>query len=116
MEDTLDDLTHEASEHGVGVVVMGAPNDYETWEAWAQAERNDPDPSDLNDFLATQVTQEFEDQIMCWFRSVARPQCPGSISYTPSGPGIPGLTAFRTIFRREWPQCTSFSHIQACFG
>ena len=68
LEDTLDDLTHEASEHGIGVVVLSAPDNYETWEVWAEAERNDPDPSDLNDFLATQVTQEFKDQIMRWFR------------------------------------------------
>jgi hypothetical protein len=68
LETRLDDVSGEADKHGVGLVTLSVPENYETWEVWNEAERNDPDPSDVNDFLATQVSQAFKDQITRWFR------------------------------------------------
>jgi hypothetical protein len=68
LQQTLEDLTYEAGQHGVGVVVLSDPDKYETWEVWEEADRNDPDPADVNDFLATQVSQSFKDHITRWFR------------------------------------------------
>jgi hypothetical protein len=68
LEVIVEDIVSEASEHGIGVVIFSDPNNYETWEVRVEATRNDPDPADLNDFLASQVSSNFKDQIQRWFR------------------------------------------------
>ena len=67
-EEIVKEICEEAKRHGVGVVVAGTPNEYETWEEVVEATRNEPDPQRLNDFLAKQVSQEFREQIIKWFR------------------------------------------------
>ena len=64
----LDDIVSEASEHGIGVVTFSAADNYETWEVRVEADRNEPDPADLNDFLASQASSTFKDHIQRWFR------------------------------------------------
>jgi hypothetical protein len=68
IEATLDAVRTEADEHGVGLVAMSNPSDYDTWEFLVDPVRADPDPADLNDFLAAQTTTGFKDQIVHWCR------------------------------------------------
>jgi len=64
----LDDIALEAKRHGIGVIVAGKPDDYETWEELVEAVRYEPDPERLNDFLSQQVSQGFREQISKWFK------------------------------------------------
>lgn len=68
IESTLDDIRAEADEHGVGLITMTNPTDYETWDHLIDPMRNDPDPADLNDFLSAQTSVPFKDQIVHWCR------------------------------------------------
>jgi hypothetical protein len=68
LESALEDLTYQADDHGVGMVVFADPNDYKTWEFLVEADRNEPDPRDLNDFLDTQITESFKEKIRRWLR------------------------------------------------
>lgn len=65
---TIEELSHEAEEHGVGLVAFGAPDDYRTWEFHEEADRNDPDPADINEFIDDQLTDGFKDRITRWLR------------------------------------------------
>jgi len=68
LESAIEDLTYEADQHGVGMVVLADPRDYKTWEFLVEADRNDPDPRDVNDFLDTQISAAFKDKIRRWLR------------------------------------------------
>lgn len=68
LEEILDEIVLEAKRVGVGVIVAGAPDSYDTWEELVEAERHEPEPQRLNDFLAKQVSQGFREQIVKWFR------------------------------------------------
>jgi hypothetical protein len=71
-EDSLrtvtDDICAEAKRHGVGIVIAGTPDDYDTWEEAVEAVRHEPDPERLNEFLAVQMSQGFREQIIKWFK------------------------------------------------
>lgn len=68
METTVEYISEVASQHGIGLVVVVDPRNYETWEWRAEAERNDPDPGDLNEFIATQTGEAFKRELTHWFR------------------------------------------------
>lgn len=68
LEEVLEEVVLEAKRVGVGVIVAGMPNDYETWEEIVEASRHEPEPQRLNDFLSKQVSQGFREQIVKWFR------------------------------------------------
>lgn len=68
LEEVLDEIVLEAKRVGVGVIVAGTPDSYDTWEELVEAERYEPEPQRLNDFLAKQVSQGFREQIVKWFR------------------------------------------------
>jgi len=65
---TLDDVTAEAKQQGVGLIVAEKPDDYDTWDEQVEPVRREPDPVRLNDFLAQQVTQSFRERVMKWLR------------------------------------------------
>lgn len=65
---TIEELSHEAEEHGVGLLVLTAPNDYKTWEFHQEADRNDPDPADIDEFVEDQLTSTLKDRIARWLR------------------------------------------------
>lgn len=52
-----------ARSHGIGLIVAGKPDDYDTWIEWEEAKRVQPDPSWLNDFIKTQLSEETRDKI-----------------------------------------------------
>jgi hypothetical protein len=68
LEGHIDDICAEAKKHGVGVVIAGKPDDYDTWEEVVDAVRADPDPRRLNDFLAKQFTKDQLEQLAKWFK------------------------------------------------
>lgn len=68
LKDTLAALENEANKFGIGIIVADDPNDFETWETLLDAERFEPNPARLNEFIAQQVSKASQDQIVCWFK------------------------------------------------
>ena len=66
--EAIEEITEEAKCHGVGIIVAGDPEKYETWEELVVAKRKEPDPHRLNEFLSKQVSQAFREQIAQWIR------------------------------------------------
>jgi hypothetical protein len=67
-ESVIERLGDDASEHGIGLVVIADPADYDTWNFEVEPSRNDPDPADLDSFIRTQCSEEFKDRIIEWCR------------------------------------------------
>lgn len=68
LEGLIAEIVLEAKRFGVGVIVAAGPGDYDSWEVLAEAVRHEPDPERLNDFLAQQVSQQFRERIIKWFK------------------------------------------------
>lgn len=68
MEDVLDAITEEAKKLGIGVIVIDEPNNFDTWETLLEADRFDPDPARLNEFIARQTSTELRDRVVRWFK------------------------------------------------
>lgn len=51
----IQEVRSVARSHGVGVVIAGEPDDYDTWEEVEEAQRVEPDPEKLNDFIDKQL-------------------------------------------------------------
>lgn len=66
--DLLERLTDEARRHGIGLIVASKPSEYDTWDIIVQAARVEPDPEDLNGFIARQVSSLNRDELAQWFR------------------------------------------------
>ena len=49
--------------HGVGVITMGHPTDWDTWNELEEARRVEPDPDRLDEFISVQVSSEAHDRI-----------------------------------------------------
>lgn len=64
----LEEMASEAKRHGIGLISMGDPADYGTWEELVEAVRHEPDPERMNEFLTQQVSQGFRDQVVRWFK------------------------------------------------
>jgi len=62
------DIEQEAKKFGIGVIIAENPEDHETWEEKVEAQRIEPDPYKLNDFIAQQATPELKDQIEKWVK------------------------------------------------
>lgn len=60
------DIENEAGKFGIGLIVARDPIDYDTWEVLLEAQRIEPDPYKLNDFIAQQVSAELKEQIEKW--------------------------------------------------
>lgn len=52
-----------AQMHGIGVIVVENPDDYETWEEVVPPRREHPDPSLLDRFIREQLSQDAKDKI-----------------------------------------------------
>ncbi|MEJ0040589.1 MAG: hypothetical protein WDO68_31980 [Gammaproteobacteria bacterium] len=70
MKSVLERLICDAQEHGVGLITIENPEDYETWRVEVDPRRANPDPADLNAFIRTQTSVEFKDKILSWCRRV----------------------------------------------
>jgi hypothetical protein len=60
---TIDETCHVGRRHGVGVIVMGDPADFDTWDELEEARRVEPDPQRLDEFIAAQLSPEAHDRI-----------------------------------------------------
>lgn len=67
-EAALEQTRYEARQHGIGVIVAREPGNYETWDEIEDAIRRDPDPDNLNEFIQKQMSQQFKDTLLRWFR------------------------------------------------
>lgn len=52
-----------ARSHGIGLIVADKPDDYDTWDEWEDARRFEPDPSSLDEFIKTQLSESTRDKI-----------------------------------------------------
>lgn len=68
MQSELEAVTEEAKKLGIGVIVVDDPVDFDTWEVLLDADRFEPDPTRLNEFIARQTTPELREQIVRWFK------------------------------------------------
>lgn len=57
-------IERESKKHGIGVIVASDPSDIETWETLIDAEREEPDPGVLNDFINTQISEGTKQDII----------------------------------------------------
>lgn len=57
------EVVSEARRHGVGVIEFSDPGNYETWEETVTADRVEPEPSALNDFIRVQLPDAARRQI-----------------------------------------------------
>lgn len=64
----IDEVVAVAKQHSIGVITFSVADNYDTWEDLVEAERNEPDPRRLNDFLATQFTPDQRERLIKWFR------------------------------------------------
>ncbi len=61
--ETLQTVVGAARGHGVGVVTFSDPADYSTWEELNIAERVEPDPERLNQFVETQLPEQVKTKL-----------------------------------------------------
>lgn len=66
----LDRLCLDSESHGIGLIVVANPDEYETWDFEIEPSRNDPDPADLDLFIRTQTSEKFKDKVLRWCRTV----------------------------------------------
>ena len=68
LEPVITEICSQAKQFGVGVIIASNPSDYDTWEEVVESVRNEPDPERLNDFLSQQVSLQFRETVVRWFR------------------------------------------------
>ena len=66
----LERLCADANDHGIGFVLMKAPKEYGTWDFEVQPTRHEPDPANVDNFIRTQTSDEFKDNILGWCRTL----------------------------------------------
>ena len=64
IDDTLELVEAEAFRHGIGLIIVDDPADYDTWETRIEAEQVPADPADLNSFLTAQLPHEQREQVV----------------------------------------------------
>ena len=68
MGNEIEAVTEEAKKLGIGVIIADDPADFDTWEVLLDADRVEPDPGRLNEFIARQTSPELREQIVRWFK------------------------------------------------
>jgi hypothetical protein len=66
-EDEIEDVQAEAKRHGIGLIVATDLDDYEAWDERLPAERYEPDPYRLNEFVS-KLNLETKEKLNRWFR------------------------------------------------
>jgi hypothetical protein len=65
-EETLDRCVAEAQRFGVGLVVLGSPKDFSTWDFKVDPVRREPDPALLEQFIASQMSEKAKSKLARW--------------------------------------------------
>ena len=68
LEPVITEICSQAKQFGIGVIIASNPSDYDTWDEVVESVRNEPDPERLNDFLSQQVSLQFRETVVRWFR------------------------------------------------
>lgn len=63
LENDIQGIAETARAHGIGVITVGDPAGYQSWEEREQALRVEPDPARLNEFIAGQLSEETREAI-----------------------------------------------------
>ncbi|MDP5227174.1 MULTISPECIES: hypothetical protein [Arthrobacter] len=63
LEDSVRNVRLVARSHGIGVITIQDPADYNTWEELEEAQRVEPDPERLNQFIETQLSEKLRKKI-----------------------------------------------------
>lgn len=64
--DLLEEVVTVGREHGVGVITVEDPTDFDTWDEHVEAEHAQPDPKALDAFIRTQLGAEVKTAIANW--------------------------------------------------
>jgi hypothetical protein len=59
----IDEARRVGRAHGVGIITMGEPTKWETWDELEEARRIEPDPERLDEFVAVQLDRDAQDEI-----------------------------------------------------
>ena len=62
MKPVIEEARRVSRAHGVGVITMGDPAKWETWEELEEARRVEPDPERLDEFIAVQLPRRAQDE------------------------------------------------------
>jgi hypothetical protein len=62
--EVIDEVASVARGHGIGLIIAADAADSETWEEREQAERVEPDPARLDEFIATQLSDRAKKEII----------------------------------------------------
>ncbi len=68
LQSDIDEVVVVARKQGVGVITVGHPSNYDTWEELVESERFEHDPQRLNEFLTKQFNAEQKEELVRWFR------------------------------------------------
>jgi hypothetical protein len=63
LTDAVEDVRLVARSHGIGLIIAGKPDDYDTWDELEEAHRVQPDPSRLDTFISTQLCEATRSKI-----------------------------------------------------
>ncbi len=67
-ETQIEIICAEAKKHGIGVIIVDNPEEFETWEELVEPTRIAPNPEDLNEFIALQLSETTKAEIVEWFK------------------------------------------------
>lgn len=54
----------ECGRFGIGLIIFNNPQSDDSFETLVEAERRNPDPDDVNGFIATQISKENQTSIL----------------------------------------------------
>jgi hypothetical protein len=64
VKQVIDEARRVGRTHGVGIITVGDPEKWETWEELEEARRVEPDPERLDEFIAVQLDRPAQDEIL----------------------------------------------------
>jgi len=59
----VEGIEEAARDHGIGLIVAEHPSDYATWTTLVDADRHEPDPRRLDDFIHIQLSEATRESI-----------------------------------------------------
>lgn len=63
VQQTIEEARRVSRAHGVGLITMGDPKAWDTWNELEEARRVEPDPERLDEFISIQLSQAAHDRI-----------------------------------------------------
>lgn len=63
VQQTIEEARRVSRAHGVGLITIGDPRAWDTWNELDEARRVEPDPERLDEFISVQLSQAAHDRI-----------------------------------------------------